>query len=336
MRVFIAGGSGSIGRRLARALHADGHEVLILTRNADGLRRDPAMRVYEVVGGDPIKPGSWQDRVDGCDAIVNLAGHGIFTNRWNARVKNLIRDSRVHSAENLAAAAIRAHTPPKIFVQGSAVGYYGPRGDEIIDESGSSGVDFLAVVCRELEDAVAPLAEHGIRTARVRTGIVLEAGEGALKIMAPIFKMGPGAPIGSAGKSLASGRQYMSWIHMDDIVGIFRLALYDARVVGPLNGVAPNPVTNAEFARIFTSVLHNWATPWRFYVPFGPPDALLRLALGEVADTVTSGQRVIPVRALSLGFEFQYAYLDDALQAIFAPGAARRARSQAPAAAGHP
>lgn len=332
MRVFIAGGSGLIGRRLARGLKDDGHEPVILTRDADALRRDPSMRDYSVVGGDPTTAGEWQDRVDGCDAIVNLAGHGVFTNRWNARVKNLIRDSRVQSAANLAAATLKARSRPQVFVQGSAIGYYGPRGDEIIDESGESGVDFLAVVCRELEDAMRPLADHGIRTARVRTGIVLAAGEGALKIMTPIFKLGPGAPIGSAGGALATGLQYMSWIHVDDIVGIFRLALEDSRAQGPLNGVAPNPVTNAEFARVFSSVLHTRATPWRFFLPYGPPDALLRLALGEVANVVATGQRVIPVKALSLGYEFKYTDLADALRAIFTPVPRSSSRSPEPAA----
>ncbi len=331
MRVFIAGGSGSIGKRLARRLKSEGHELLILTRDADTLRRDPAMRAYEVVGGDPTIPGPWQDRVDGCDAVVNLAGHGVFTNRWNPRIKNLIRDSRVYSTENLVSAVLRATSRPGVFVQGSAVGYYGRRGDEIIDESGESGVDFLAVVCRELEDALGPLVRAGIRTSWVRTGIVLGEGEGALKIMAPIFKMGPGAPIGSGGGAVATGRQYMSWIHMDDIVGIFRLALLDSRAEGPLNGVAPNPVTNAEFARVFSGVLHTRATPWRFFLPFGPPDALLRLALGEVADVVATGQRVIPVKALSLGYEFQHSELEEALRVIFAPSGPTRQPSPEPA-----
>lgn len=324
MRVFIAGGSGSIGRRLAKGLKDDGWEPVILTRDADALRREPSMRDYEVVGGDPTAPGPWQDRVDGCDAVVNLAGHGVFTDRWNARVKNLIRDSRVYSTVNLAAAVVKARSRPGVFVQGSAVGYYGRHGDEILDETAPSGVDFLAVVCRELEDALKPLAETGVRTARVRTGIVLAAGEGALKIMTPIFKFGPGAPIGGGTGLLADGSQYMSWIHMDDVVGIFRLALQDSRATGPLNGVAPNPVANAEFARVLSSVLHTRATPWRVYLPFGPPAALLRLALGEVADVVATGQRVIPVKAMSLGYEFIHPHVEDALRAIFT-SAPRRA-----------
>jgi uncharacterized protein len=316
MRVFIAGGSGLIGFRLASSLLEDGHQPIILSRNADAVRRRREMWPFRVVPGDPSTPGGWQDEIDGCDAVVNLAGHNIFADRWNAEIKRKLRDSRVHAAETLAAAIKQTRNRPKVFVQGSAVGFYGPRGDEEIDESGSSGADLLAVICRECEEASAGLEQLGIRRVTVRTGIVLAPGAGALKIMTPLFKLGPGVPIGGAGMFFAQGNQWMSWIHLDDIVGIFRLALENAGASGPLNGTAPEPVRNADFARTFSSVLRKRHTPWRVYLPFGPPDALLRLMLGEVASAITTGQRVVPAKALALGYRFKYPHLADALRAI--------------------
>ena len=221
MRVFIAGGTGLIGRYLAKDLLAAGHQPVILSRHADAVRRDRTMWPYRSSRAILPTPGQWQEQVDGCDAVVNLAGHDIFTERWNAEVKHKIRDSRVHSAENLVAAIKNATSRPKVFVQGSAIGFYGPQGDEELTESSPSGNDFLAVVCRECEDASTSIEPLGVRRAVVRTGIVLAPGAGALKIMTPIFKLGPGAPIGSGGGPVGKGDQWMSWIHIDDIVGIF-------------------------------------------------------------------------------------------------------------------
>ena len=336
MRVFIAGGSGLIGRQLARSLLNAGHHPVILSRNADSVRRDPEMWAYQVIPGDPTTPGRWQESVDGCDAVVNLAGHGIFSERWNVEVKRKIRDSRVHSAENLVTAIKNALTRPKLYVHGSAIGYYGPRGDEELTESSPSGSDFLAVVCRECEDATRSIDSLGMRRAVVRTGIVLAPGAGALQIMTPIFKLGPGAPIGSHGGPVARGGQWMSWIHVDDIVGIFRLAIDNEGASGPLNGTSPNPVRNSEFAKTFSSVLKKPYTPWRFYLPVGPPDGLLRLALGEVATVVTTGQRVLPTKPLALGYHFKYPQLAEALRAVVTPAPAppRQAAHPRPASAG--
>jgi len=175
-----------------------------------------------------------------------------------------------------------------------------------------------ARVCRETEEITEPLESIGVRRAVVRTGIVLAPHEGALKIMTPIFKLGPGAPIGSGGAGFfAQGQQWMSWIHIDDIVGMFKLAVENAEAHGPLNGTSPNPVRNAEFARTFSGVLRKRLTPWRFYVPIGPPDLLLRLALGEVATVVATGQRVLPAKPQALGYRFRYPELAVALREIF-------------------
>ena len=337
MRVFIAGGSGLIGRQLAKTLLSAGHHPVILSRHADVVRRDPEMRAYQVIPGDPTVAGRWQEEVDGCDVVVNLAGHGIFTERWSTEVKRKIRDSRVHSAENLVTAIKDAPNRPKVFVQGSAIGYYGPHGDEELTESSPSGNDFLAVVCRECEDVSRSIDSLGVRRAVVRTGIVFAPGAGALKIMTPIFKLGPGAPIGSGGGPVGKGEQWMSWIHLDDIVGIFRLSMENDQASGPLNGTAPHPVRNAEFAQTFSSVLRRPYTPWRFYLPVGPPDGLLRVALGEVATIVTTGQRVLPAKPLALGYKFKYPNVADALRAVFTPAPVSRSRpyTLAPPAGAH-
>lgn len=318
MRVFITGGSGLIGRNLARTLVEGGHHILILSRRANELRRDPAMWPFRVVDGDPAGPGEWQGEIQGCGAIVNLAGHNLFAERWTRAVKAKIRDSRVRAAEQLVAAVKQSSSRPRVFVQGSAIGYYGAHGDEELTEASPPGSDFLADVCREAEAATEPLESLGVRRVIVRTGIVLAKGEGALGAMTPIFKLAPGAPIGSGGRlGPADGQQWMSWIHIDDIVGLFRLAVENDQAEGPLNGTSPNPVRNAEFSRTLSQTLRNPVTPWRFFLPVGPPDALLKLMLGEVATAVTTGQKVRPAKALGLGYNFLYPELSAALRQIF-------------------
>jgi uncharacterized protein len=319
MRVLITGGSGLIGRQLAHALRDRGNDVLIVSRNADAVRRQREMRRFQVVAGDPAAAGRWQEEVDGCDAVVNLAGHNIFSKRWNTEIKRNIRDSRVYSAEQVTRAIKQARSTPKVLVHGSAIGFYGNRADETIDESGGSGTDFLAVVSRETEEATLPVEAAGVRRVLVRTGIVLARTAGALKFMTPLFKLGPGVPIGSAGRFIAQGQQWMSWIHIEDIVGIFMLAIDNAVASGPLNGTAPEPVRNAEFARTFSSVLRTRLTPWRSFLPVGPPDAVLRLMLGEIADVIAKGQRVVPAKALALHYSFRFPHLADALRDLTAP-----------------
>jgi uncharacterized protein (TIGR01777 family) len=317
MRVFITGGSGLIGRHLVRKLVERGDRPLILSRRSDEIRRNPALRGLSVVQGDPATSGDWESSLDGYDAVVNLAGHNLFSERWNAQVKRKIRDSRVYSTENIVAAIGKAKARPKVLVQASAIGYYGPRADEELTEDAPSGSDLMAVVCREWEEAARPAEELGVRVARVRTGVVLAQGEGALGVMTPIFRWLPlgSAPVGNGGGLLkpAAGRQWMSWIHIDDIVGIFLLALDHADAAGPINGTAPNPVRNADFSRALARVL------WRPYIPIGPPDSLLELVLGEVAQVVTKGQRVLPAKARALGYSFRYPDLAGALRALFAP-----------------
>jgi uncharacterized protein len=173
-----------------------------------------------------------------------------------------------------------------------------------------------------------------VRLAIVRTGIVLAPGEGALAFMTPIFKLGPGAPIGSGERLLAKGQQWMSWVHIDDIAGIFRLAVEKAEATGPINGTAPDPVRNAEFSKTLSSVLRKSYTPWRFFLPIGPPDLVIQLMLGEVAGVITTGQKVLPTRARALGYLFKFPYLADALRDVYTPKPVPSLPSHKPVAAG--
>ncbi len=336
MRVFITGGTGLIGRHLVKRLVERGDHPVILSRQADKARRNPSMRGIEVIQGDPTIPGGWDSAVDGCDAVVNLVGHNVFAERWSAEVKRTIRDSRVYGTENVVSAIAKAKSRPKVLVQASAIGYYGPHGDEELTEASPSGSDFMAVVCREWEEAARPAEALGLRVPRLRTGIVLAPGEGALGIMTPIFKMGPGTPIGNGGSLFkpATGTQWMSWIHLDDIVGLFLLATDHPEANGPINGTAPVPVRNAEFSRALSRALWKPYAPWRVFLPIGPPDILLRTVLGGVAGVVTTGQKVLPTRAQALGYNFLYPELSAALRALFAKPKAAPKPVPIPAASG--
>ena len=314
MRVFITGGTGLIGKQLVRKLVERGDQPVILSRRSDLVRRDPAMRGYNFVQGDPSARGVWESELDGCDAVVNLVGHNVFADRWNAEVKRKIRDSRVYSTENVVAALGQARSRPRVLVQGSAIGYYGIHGDEELTEESPSGSDFMAVVCREWEEAAHPAEALGVRVAPIRTGVVLARGEGALGVMTPIFRMGGATPVGNGGSLLkpATGRQWMSWIHIDDIVGLLLMALDRDEAAGPINGTAPHPVRNAEFSRTLAGVLH------RPFIPIGPPDPVLGVMLGPVAQVITTGQKVLPTRAQALGYHFQHPELPGALRNLFA------------------
>jgi uncharacterized protein (TIGR01777 family) len=277
------------------------------------------MREAEVVQGDPTVPGPWDAALEGSDAVVNLAGYGIFDKRWNPEIERLIRTSRVNTTRNVVEAIGRMSRKPAVFVQSSAIGYYGPRGDEEVVETSAPGNDFMADVCVDWERAAQPVEGMGVRLVTVRTGIVLSRGESALAVMTPIFKWLPGgaAPIGNGGKLLrpAGGRQFMSWIHLDDIVGIILFAIDQTGARGPVNGTAPSPVRNAEFGRALAKVVR------RPFLPIGPPDFLIQAALGGVAQVILTGQRVLPGRALSLGYTFAYPELAGALAQIFGQSA---------------
>lgn len=304
MRVFVTGGTGLVGSRLIRKLRARGDEVLVLSRRPDAWQR--VGQDCMIVTGDPTQPGDWQDRIAECDAVVNLAGENIFARRWTPEFKELLRMSRLLSTSNVVAAlaknALRADGSPKVLVNASAIGFYGPCGDEEIDELSPAGHDFLAGLCVEWE-AAARLAESaGVRVVLVRIGVVLDLDGGALAMMITPFKLGAGGPVGS-------GKQIMSWIHHADMTGLLLLALDHSDARGPLNGTAPNPVTNKEFGKALGKTLGRPA-----FMP--TPRFALKLLLGEVADVLATGQRVVPKKALALSYPFSYPDVGLALRDI--------------------
>jgi uncharacterized protein (TIGR01777 family) len=302
MRVFVAGGTGMIGSRLVRSLHQRRDEVVVLSRSPDAAR-EAFGSACTVVTGDPTRPGPWMEAVDGCDAVVNLAGQDLFARRWNAAFKQVLHDSRVSSTQNLVGALARAPRSaagsPKVLVSASAVGYYGPRGDEELTEDSPPGDDFLAGLCVQWEQAARQAEPLGVRVAVVRIGVVLDRERGALGRLLPPFQMGMGGPTGS-------GRQWISWIHHADLLGVLRQALDNPEIRGPVNAMAPHPVTNRDFAQALAKALRRPAF-------ISTPEFALRMMLGEVADVVLTGQRVLPKRALALGYAFQFPTLDETL-----------------------
>jgi len=237
--------------------------------------------------------------LDQVDAVINLAGEPVAAKRWSDQQKKSIRDSRIVTTRNLVEGMRRAKRRPQVFVSSSAVGYYGNRGDERLEETSPPGRGFMSDLCVEWEREAMPASELGIRVVLVRTGVVFSADGGALDKILPPFKLGVGGRLGS-------GKQWFPWIHIDDIVGIFQHAIVNANVAGPLNGAAPRPATNAEFTRELGHALHRPA-----FLPV--PEIALRILMGEVADVLFDSQRVIPAAALASGYEFRHPQLGPAL-----------------------
>ena len=295
MRVIVTGGTGFIGSKICENLVAKGHEVVLFTRDASR-SRDHLHPKIVVVSWAP--GASWESWISGAGAIVNLAGENI-AQRWTDAAKRRIAASRVDAAERLCAAIAKAPVKPSVLVNAAAVGYYGPHGDETLDEDSPPGTDFLATTCVAWEEAARKAEALGVRVALIRTGVVLGDG-GALAKMLPPFKAFAGGPVGS-------GRQWMSWIHRDDLVALFAFALQNEAARGPINGTAPNPVTMKEFAGALGRALHRPSL-----IPV--PAAAVRALLGEMATVVLDGQRAIPRKALSLGFTFRFPEVGPALR----------------------
>lgn len=301
MRIVIAGGSGLLGRALAARLIGNGHEVVNLSRRASGQAR----RGYREVSWNPDgSTGPWASELASADAVVNIAGAGIADKRWTKARKAELRASRLDSTRSLIS-AMQATSRAPVFIQGSAVGYYGASLDDaILDEQSPPGHDFLARLAVEWEDAASPAAALGCRLVVIRTGIVLASEGGALPPMARPFRLFAGGPVGT-------GRQYMSWVTSDDWVSLVVWAISAPQASGPLNATAPAPVTNAELGKAIGRVLGRPS-----WLPV--PAFVLRTALGEMADALLlSGQRVLPTRTTSLGFAFSYFDLHDALVNVF-------------------
>jgi uncharacterized protein (TIGR01777 family) len=307
MKIVIAGGTGFLGRPLAASLAADRHAVVVLSRHPvrHGAGGAPGAQVRTVPWTPNGEAGDWASEADGADVVVNLAGEPIARTRWTAAQKARILESRIHATRSLVAAIGRAAAPPGVLVSGSAVGYYGPCGEAILDEGAPAGTDFLAEVCVRWEAEAGRASTSRTRVVAIRTGLVLERDGGALARMLLPFNIGAGGRVGS-------GRQYWPWIHRDDWIALVRWAIEAKTITGAVNATAPRPVTNAEFTRALGQALRRPAL-----LP-APPFAL-RLVLGEMADALLlSGQRAIPAKAERAGFVFRYPRLDEALRAIFA------------------
>ena len=293
-RVALTGATGRIGKHLVTALKDRGDEVTVLSRNPE--RASESLGV-EAVAWDPKSDGAPSEALAGRHAVVHLAGEDV-AQRWNDKSKAEILASREKGTRNLITGIFAAEPRPAVLVGASASGYYGPRGDEIVDETAAPGSDWLAEVCVRWEQQT-DAAMLGMRVVKVRTGIVLDSEGGALAKMVGPFKAGVGGPIGS-------GSQYMPWIHLDDLVGLYLAAIDHAGFSGPINASAPEPVTNKEFAKALGKALHRPAL-----APV--PAFVIKGMYGAMSQIVLTGVRMVPGRAPELGYEFQHPDLDEAL-----------------------
>ncbi|MEV6160368.1 TIGR01777 family oxidoreductase [Streptomyces sp. NPDC052052] len=292
-RIAVTGASGLIGGALVRSLRADGHEVVRLVRRparaGDEVEWDPVRRYVDVSG------------LVGCDAVVHLAGAGVGDHRWTPEYKKEIRDSRVLGTTAVAEAVASLDTPPRVLLSGSAIGYYGDTGDRAVDESAPAGEGFLPSVCVEWEAATAAAEEAGVRTVHARTGLVVGREGGAWGRLFPLFRAGLGGRMGH-------GRQYWSFIALQDEVAALRHILETESLSGPVNLTAPDPVTNAEVTAAMGRVLHRPTL-------LTAPAPALRMVLGDFAEDVLASQRVLPVRLLDSGFAFAFPGIDGAIRA---------------------
>ena len=298
MKIAISGASGLIGRRLLKALAPEGHTLQVLSRHA-GTNLPAGVKLS---AWDPMKGEPPAEALSDTDAVIHLAGEPV-AQRWTAESKTRIHDSRVIGTRNLVQAMSRLSAPPKTLISASAIGYYGSRGDEVLTETSPPGSGYLASVCVEWEREAQAAAEFGVRVVSVRTGLVLDARGGALQRMLPPFRMGIGG-------KMAGGRNWMSWIHIDDLISLMTAALTNS-MAGPVNGVGPQPVINAEFTRVLAAAVKRPAI-------FPVPAAALKLMFGEMSEVVLASQRVLPKQAESAGFRFRYPELAPALANLLA------------------
>jgi len=302
MRIAISGGSGMIGSALTGSLTREGHEVQILSRQREKNTEGPGQA--RMLRWNGSTPGPWQEQLEGIDAVINLAGASIsggkfFPRRWTTDRKKSILDSRVKAGNILTETILRLENPPKVFLQASAIGYYGAHGEKFLYENQSAGNTFLARVCKQWEASTLGVEQRGIRRIVTRIGLVLKEDSGILPLYKLPFLFYGGGPLGS-------GQQYMSWIHMEDLVRAMVFLLEKESAVGVYNLTAPNPVTNSEFSRTLGKLLHR---PSSFRVPA----FALRALLGEAASLALEGQRVLPRRLLNEGFSFSFDTVELAL-----------------------
>lgn len=301
MKILLTGATGFIGHQLVPSLLSDGHKVTVLARSSE--KADEIFGAdVKIIVGDPSTPGEWQEEIGCCDAIINLCGAPIMKGKWTPERKKLLRDSRIIPTTLIVEAMEEADRRPQVLLSGSAYGYYGFGGDEPFFEDAGHGTDFLATLAGDWEEAAIKATTLGVRVVRLRTGMVLGRGGGALAQLISPVKFFVGGPIGS-------GKQFVSWIHIDDHVGITKMAMMDKSITGGLNLTAPNPVTNKEFMKTLGQVMGRPS-----WLPV--PGFALKMAYGEGASLILEGQRVLPKKAQDAGFEFRFANLKDALSDI--------------------
>lgn len=303
-RIIMTGATGLIGTRVLHALHKRGDSITILTRNPERARETLPDEV-KILGWLTETADNWQPAVDGTDAIIHLAGESIAEERWTEEYKQRIHSSRVGTARALIDAIARAQHKPATFISASAVGYYGDAGDSELTEDSPIGTDFLAELCLAWEQEAYLAAEHGARVVTPRLGLVLAHNGGVLEKLKTPFKMFAGGPVGN-------GEQWFPWIHIDDVVGIILHALDNDSVTGALNAVAPGVVRNREFAFALGEALRR---PARFSVPA----FVIKLAMGELGETLLGGQKALPMRTLESQYQFRYAEIKDALADLVEP-----------------
>lgn len=299
-RVLITGGTGFIGTALAEQLLAAGVSVAILSRNADRAARHFGQRVTALESLSRI------DAANAPGGIVNLAGKNLGEQRWNASVKQQLVDSRVSTTQQVVDYIARAEVKPDLLISGSAVGYYGARGDEALNEEAEPGNEFQCELCRRWEQTALQAEQYGIRVCISRTGVVMGQGGGALSGLEPMFRKGLGAVAGN-------GRQWLSWVHVQDLINMFLRFMLDDALSGPFNNTSPNPVTNRQFAKTIGKVLHR-------PVLLRAPAWAMHLLYGEMAHLYVTGQKVIPDRHLQTGFDYQYPDIESALRDALSPG----------------
>jgi len=296
MNILITGGTGLIGRALCRVLLAEGHTLTVFSRHPDSVAGKCGVGVKALASLDDWHPHHH------FDAVINLAGEPIVDAAWTELRKKVLRDSRIALTRQLVARIAQAEQKPAVLLSGSAIGYYGGRGDRELVETSGPGDDFPAQLCIDWESAALEAEQYGVRVCLLRTGLILSKDGGLLARMLPPFRLGLGARLGD-------GKQWMSWIHIDDYAQHLLSMLQDAQLSGPFNMTSPKPVTNAEFTRILASVLRRPAA-------FLAPATMLKLAMGERAALVLEGQRVLPARLEASGVQCVYPELELALRAI--------------------
>jgi len=318
-KIIITGATGSIGRNLVRELSARGDEVIVFTRNPEKAVKKLSSKIrivkwdYENIDV-PSSPGlppsqklwrtsrrtSWMDELNGVDAVVHLASANLSSKRWNEKFKKVAYHSRIASTRNLVEAIRNAEQKPKVFICSSAVGYYGERFDEILDEESLPGNDFLANLCKDWENEAAKVEHYGIRRVSLRTSPALIKGEGALKKMLWPYKLFIGGP-------LSTGKQWFPWIHIDDIVGIYLHAIDNEKLSGSVNAASPGIVRMKDFAKTLGKVLKRPSI-------FPVPKFIMKIAAGEVAEYAVMSQRTSVEKILSAGYKFKFENLEEALK----------------------